>query len=110
MNDEVKPTRGAADGAESYTTDFPAEDEHYSCSQSKQIEGRKRARSCSHDTFQELERFLKVHGLGCNNNNSRYCTHESKDEEGSDMSFLLCMEQNHDRAVHVATCFLNTEQ
>jgi hypothetical protein len=111
MNNETK-IRGAGDGAESCTTDFPAEDEHYF--QSKQIEGRKRARRCSHDTFQELERFLKLHALDCNNITGRYCSHEPRDEEGTDMSFLVLPLQNHD-LVYVAAAnslhnFLDTTE
>jgi hypothetical protein len=116
MYNESKQTRNSVvvESAERCTDCSAGTDD---CSPNKQIEGRKRARSCSHDTFLELERFLKLHGLDCDNKTGRYYTHESSGEEGTDMSFLvlpLGIEQKLDIAVHVATTslhtFLDTEQ
>ena len=114
MYNESKQSRNTGD-AEERSMDCSAVAEDYT--QTRQIESRKRARSCSHDTFLELERFLKLHGLDCDNKTGRYHTYESSGEEGTDMSFLvlpLSMEQKFDIAVHVATSslhnFLETEQ
>jgi hypothetical protein len=106
-----KQTRKSVDNEtaeRSCCTDCPAEDDE--CAPTKEIEGRKRARRCSHDTFQELERFLRLHGLDCNNITRRYCSHEPRDEEGTDMSFLvlpLCMEQKNDLLYAAANSLQN---
>jgi hypothetical protein len=116
MFNDFEKTIDSVDVAES-SMNCSAEADDLTLNQMKQIEGRKRARSCSHDTFLELERFLKLHGLDCNNKTGRYHTHESNGEEGTDMSFLAlpsCMEQDHDLAAQVATAslhsYLETEQ